>query len=91
MRCVQFDKGLFLKNRTTLVKKRSVWPSNTSICIIACHSRLFGGQILVQKFTKFDRVCKNVLKLACDRRCVYAVDRAPSVNLLRSKFTNDCL
>ena len=62
---VLLDKGLFLKNRTVLPKKSSVWPSSglktvdldyrSSLSVAQLH-----GQILVQEFTKFDRPRQTV-------------------------------
>ena len=58
---VLLDKGLFLKNRTTLLKKNAPsyvenCRSGLSLVPLGCSA----GQILVQKSTKFDRPRQTV-------------------------------
>ena len=59
MRCVQFDKGLFLKNRTTLVKNAPSGPrirrSGVSLVTLSCLGVRFWFKSL-QSLTAYARM-----------------------------------
>ena len=74
------DKGIFLKNRTTVAAKHSVWLLSMLKTVdleSVCRSQLLDGQILVWKFTKFNHVCITI-RTCSDVLCITAVVRIQS-------------
>ena len=59
VRTVYWRRGLFTKTKRHL-QNDAVWFSNCQSGLSLFALGCLGGQILVQKFTKFDRVCYTV-------------------------------